>query len=72
MASHAVVLLNHPPAFLNIFPGIAGFVLIALRKGRLLTAQEERGQLLDLQLGQMQVGHAELFFLRLDFLLPLS
>src|ERR1041385_3920875 len=71
MASHAVVLLNHPPAFLNIMPRITGLVLIALRQGSLLASHQERSQRPYLLLRKVQVRHAEFFFLRLVVFLAL-
>ena len=56
VAAHAVVLLDHPPAFLNIAPCIAGFVLIAAGQGTLLAAQQERGQGLNLLLIRCRLG----------------
>ena len=65
VASHAVVLPDHPPAFLNIFPRIAGLVLITGGEGSLFTAQQEGRQRPDLLLGQVHIRHAEFFFFRL-------
>src|SRR4029077_21235274 len=69
VAAHAVVLLDHPPAFLNIAPRIPWLVLITRGQGTLLAAQQERGQVLNLQFREMQVRHAEDFCLRLDLAL---
>ena len=53
MAAHAVVLLDHPPAFLNVTPGVAGIVLITRGQGTLLASQQEGSEVLNLQLGKM-------------------
>src|SRR5216683_2412053 len=61
MAAHAVVFLDHPPALLNVAAIIQGAVLIAGRKRVFLAAQEESGERAKLFLGEVQVGHAQLF-----------
>ena len=66
MTAHAVVFLNHPPARLNIPTCVFRLVLVAVGQRGLLAAEKERGQGRNLFLRQMQVGHAELFSLRLD------
>ena len=66
MASHAVVFLNNPPTFLDIVPRILRLVLVAGGKGSLLAAEQEGCDRADLVLGQMYVGHAKLFRVRLD------
>ena len=65
-------LRDDPPAVLNILAGIAWLVLIAVGQGTLLAAQQERGEVLNLQLGEMQIGHAEGFGLRLDLALVID
>ncbi len=61
MAAHAVVFLDDPPAFLNVAAVIQRAVLIAGGKRVFLAAQEERGERANLFLGEVQIGHAQLF-----------
>src|ERR1700733_10760385 len=69
MASHAVVFLDHPPAFLDIAPIIHWTILVRGWKTALLAAHDERGQRANLFPLQMHIGHAELFGLRLHLAL---
>ncbi len=69
VASHAVVLLDDPPAFLNVMPRVARLVLITLGQGSLLAAQQESGEVEHLILGEVQVRHAKSFGLALHFAL---
>src|SRR4029077_13052119 len=61
VTAHAVVLLDDPPAFLNIATIIERTVLIAGRKWIFLAAEQESGEGANLFLCQMQIRHAQLF-----------
>ena len=61
VTAHAVVLLDHPPAFLNVFAIVERLVLIAGGKRVFLAAEKERGERANLLLREMQVRHAQLF-----------
>src|SRR6266571_2397849 len=61
VAAHAVIFLDHPPAFLDVAPIIQWAVLIAGGKRIFLAAQEESGEGANLFAGQMQVRHSEFF-----------
>src|SRR5579859_2344344 len=67
MAAHAVIFANDPPALLNVAAVIQREILIAGGEAAFLTAHEKRCERLNLVFGQVQIGHAELFSLRLDF-----
>src|SRR4051812_36221898 len=69
MAAHAVVFANDPPAFLDVAAVIERPVLIGRRQRALLAAQEESGKRLHLLFGEVQVGHAQLFFFGFDLAL---
>ncbi len=66
MATHAVVLPDHPPAFLNVAAIILRAVLIIGGQSALLAAHQEGCNVSHLFLGQVQVGHPQLFFFALD------
>src|ERR1700747_3119426 len=61
MAAHAVVLVDNPPAFLNVATIIQRAVLIAGGKRVFLAAQEERGKGANLFFGEVEIRHAQLF-----------
>src|SRR5271155_3120304 len=69
MASHAVVFLDHPPAFLNITARVARAILILSRKGTLFASQQEGCEGANLLRGEVQIGHAQGFGLRFDLAL---
>src|SRR6266852_5112074 len=61
MTAHAVVFLDHPPAFLNVAAIIQGPILIAGGKRIFLAAQQKSGERANLFVGQVQIRHAQLF-----------
>src|SRR5260370_14019239 len=61
VAAHAVIFLDHPPAFLNVAAVIQRAVLIAGGKRIFLAAQEKRSERANLFLGEVQIRHAQLF-----------
>src|SRR3954453_23540616 len=60
MAAGAVVLLDDPPAFLDITPRICRTVFVNFGKGTFLAAKKERGKRANLFLLEMRVRHAQL------------
>src|SRR5438445_2234288 len=61
VAAHAVIFLDHPPAFLNVAAIIERAVLIVGRKRIFLAAQKESGERPNLVLGEVQIRHSQLF-----------
>src|SRR5438132_11051683 len=59
---HAVVLLDDPPAFLNIAARVTRLVLIAGGKGSLLASEQKGCQCANLIFIKMHVRPAQLFF----------
>src|SRR5580692_6985153 len=72
MASHAVVFLDHPPAFLNVTAGVTGAILILRREGTLFASQQESCKCANLLRGEVQIWHAQGFGLRLDLALVVN
>src|SRR5580704_18076468 len=72
MASHAVVLLNHPPAFLNVVTVVAGLVLVAGGQRRLFAALQEGAERANLVFVEMHIGHAQSFGFTLDLALVIN
>ena len=58
VAPHAIVFLDHPPAFLNVVAVVAGFVLVAGGQGSFLATHEEGCDVEHLILGEVHVWHA--------------
>ncbi len=69
VTTHAVVLLDYPPAFLNVSPIIHRPILVRSGKCALLRAHQESSERPNLLRLQMHVRHAQLFRLRLDLAL---